>query len=510
MQRLAKQDRLSLAALLTALLGAAVFGTYFFMTADDAHLQRVIGLSLLAVLTVLFLLTLLIVVRIHSRQNRAIRLALAEAHAAENEKEQELRVNMALADIYYSMHIIDLTNFSFTEYASRNEVHSVIGADKTNNAAVVLSKVLRTTMSDESLEAALRFADVSSLAERMKGRRIIFEDFLGRNVGWIRLSFITCRADADGVPQEVIVATQIVDAEKRREAQLIRASSTDKLTGMLNRKAYEEDMAAIGGVPHEDDFVIIVNDVNGMKTANDTYGHEAGDELLLGASQCMARCIGNYGRVYRTGGDEFIAIIYADEKQLAAIKADFEDAVNHWSGTLVHELAISTGYASKREFPGWTARDLAAMADRRMYEDKAAYYQNTGRDRRGQHTAYSALNALYTKILRVDLNRDVYQIITMDPAEQQVDMGFSNIFSEWLTGFGRMGFVHPDDLDAYLAQVNLDVIRAYFRADKQSMALAYRRRFGDGFKLVAMEMIPTEHYTDEEQSVYLFVKRIDK
>ena len=50
-------------------------------------------------------------------------------------------------------------------------------------------------------------------------------------------------------------------------------------------------------------------DVNGLKKVNDQLGHDAGDELLKGASSCISRCFGSYGKAYRTGGDEFIAIV---------------------------------------------------------------------------------------------------------------------------------------------------------------------------------------------------------
>ena len=64
-----------------------------------------------------------------------------------------------------------------------------------------------------------------------------------------------------------------------------------------------------------DDFVFVSLDVNGLKTINDTQGHAAGDELIKAAASCMKKCIGSYGRVYRTGGDEFIALINTSDKQ---------------------------------------------------------------------------------------------------------------------------------------------------------------------------------------------------
>lgn len=49
-----------------------------------------------------------------------------------------------------------------------------------------------------------------------------------------------------------------------------------------------------------------------MKKINDTYGHSAGDKLLRLAGICIDYSFGKYGKVYRYGGDKFIALIYVD------------------------------------------------------------------------------------------------------------------------------------------------------------------------------------------------------
>ena len=50
-------------------------------------------------------------------------------------------------------------------------------------------------------------------------------------------------------------------------------------------------------------------DLNGLKEANDNIGHEAGDELIIGASKCMDNAFSGLGRTYRVGGDEFVALL---------------------------------------------------------------------------------------------------------------------------------------------------------------------------------------------------------
>lgn len=251
-------------------------------------------------------------------------------------------------------------------------------------------------------------------------------------------------------------------------------------------------------------------DLNELKQANDRLGHDAGDELLQGAAACLQRCLGAYGRLYRVGGDEFVAQIFADEQHMTAILADLDENMLAWRGSRGQRLAFSYGAAARREFPGQTVKELAQEADRRMYEAKETYYRHKGVDRRGQHTAYNALCASYTKILRVDLTEDNCTLIRMPEDEQTDEKGFSPCISRWLQEFGRSGQVHPDDLDEYLHRTRLETLRQEFAQGCSHWAVFYRRRWGDVYRQAMMEMIPAEDYEPQHQRLYLYVKDIER
>ncbi len=121
-------------------------------------------------------------------------------------------------------------------------------------------------------------------------------------------------------------------------------------------------------------------DVNGLKTANDTKGHAAGDELLRGAAACLLSAVGAFGTVYRTGGDEFIAIVRTDDCEKLADAIRSQAAA--WHGRLVDSLSLSIGYSTHAEQRDARIEELETLADQRMYADKELYYRNTGRDRR--------------------------------------------------------------------------------------------------------------------------------
>lgn len=414
----------------------------------------------------------------------------------------------SLGGIFYTMHVLDLIEDTAHEYNTKDDVRAIV--NHTDGAVEMMEQVMSAVTVDEYKAEALEFTDLTTLADRMKGQKIISKQFVGKHTGWFLASFITMEKDEEDRPTKVIYATRVIDEEKKQEQKLIRKSQTDELTGLYNRRAYEEDIYAHNDIPAEGDYIYISLDVNGLKVVNDTLGHMAGDELLVGASNCMKKSLGPYGRIYRTGGDEFVAILFCNEDKTKEVLADFDGTIAGWSGKLVDSLTISYGWISKYEEPEFSTRQLGAVAEQRMYEAKSEHYRKAGVDRRGQKDAHKALCDLYSKILRINITDDTYQIVNMDMDEQTAEKGFAESISEWLISFGKTGQVHPDDLEEYLKYTDLNYMREYFAGDKTSLHVFYRRKFGDGFKQVMMEIIPTNDYRNDNQSLFLYVKNVEK
>lgn len=425
-----------------------------------------------------------------------------------NEKNEYYSTLGTLEGIFYSMHVLDLIEDTAIEFNSRDEVREIVNHQQ--GAIEMMTQVMSTVTVDEYKDEALEFTDLTTLADRMKDKTIISKEFIGKHVGWFLASFITMDVDEDGKPTKVICTTRVIDDEKKQEEKLIRRAQTDELTGLFNRRTYEDDIYEHNDTPQEDDFVYVSLDVNGLKVVNDTQGHMAGDELIIGACQCMKKSLGSYGRLYRIGGDEFVAIIFCNEEKLKEILADLDDTITSWKGKLIDTLSISYGWISKKEEPTLSVRQLGAIAEQRMYDAKAEHYKQTGVDRRGQKDAHKALCDLYTKILRINITDDTYQIIDMDVSEQIAEKGFADSISKWFTSFGESGQVHQDDLDEYLKFTDLKYMRDYFASDKTSLHVFYRRKYEDGFKQVMMEVIPASDYSNDNQSLFLYVKNIDK
>lgn len=171
------------------------------------------------------------------------------------------------------------------------------------------------------------------------------------------------------------ISMNIVIAQKRKELRLKSEVNNDSLTGLYNRRAYEKDVLSYNNKIVDDNLVVAAIDVNGLKKANDTLGHEAGDELIIASAKCLKAAFEPYGHVYRTGGDEFIAIILADESTLKEIDADLQDMCNNWRGNLINGISLSVGYAAEREFKYQSIIKLTKEADANMYMAKQEHYK---------------------------------------------------------------------------------------------------------------------------------------
>ena len=168
------------------------------------------------------------------------------------------------------------------------------------------------------------------------------------------------------------------DAYNRR----YEASIKDELTGLYNRRGFEVDCEIIKKNNNLIEYVLIMMDLNGLKAANDNIGHEAGDELIIGASKCMDNAFSGLGRTYRVGGDEFAALLRGTREEAQDAVKTFDYLTENFQGNLISELSVSKGIVVCSEHIELNFEEIKAMADKLMYADKDEYYRRTGKDRR--------------------------------------------------------------------------------------------------------------------------------
>lgn len=186
----------------------------------------------------------------------------------------------------------------------------------------------------------------------------------------------------------VMLSIYIKTYDKQRvkmEAQSIELKNlmqTDALTGMFNRRAYYDEMNAYKNSKPAGDLVLVAMDVNGLKKVNDLLGHSAGDDYIRAAAQVINQALGQYGRIFRTGGDEFMALLHCSAKETEDFETRLNQSIAELDNSWTKKMAIAIGVVCCEEHTDVNLDEIEKLADQRMYENKAAYYRNNGIDRR--------------------------------------------------------------------------------------------------------------------------------
>lgn len=303
--------------------------------------------------------------------NRAFNLINGKIQQLEEKiqfQKKENEILKSLASIYYSMHLIDLEKDSLSEISSqwlvREYVNHIDGASSQMNSAMT------HLIAKDYQKKALEFADLKTVRERLGLKKIISEELLGNNVGWIRASFIPVEYNEIGVVR-VLFLVQVIDEEKRREERLISISNTDQLTSLYNRRAYEAELTKVDANKNGN-LCFVVYDVNGLKRMNDTLGHAAGDELIRVTASIISDVFSEVGKCFRTGGDEFVVIAITNEVELLINKT--QELFKNCKGEYIDGISVSAGYAKRDDYPDINAFELEKVADKCMYENKKIYY----------------------------------------------------------------------------------------------------------------------------------------
>jgi two-component system, cell cycle response regulator len=161
----------------------------------------------------------------------------------------------------------------------------------------------------------------------------------------------------------------------RENVAMLRASRdealTDALTGLGNRRALTRDLEVL-----EERIVLALFDLDGFKHYNDTFGHPAGDALLVRLGSNLAACLEGRGRAFRMGGDEFCVLFEPGADEPAPLVESAAAALSE-SG---EGFSIGCSYGSivlpdEADEPAEALR----VADQRMYASKHAGRMSAGR-----------------------------------------------------------------------------------------------------------------------------------
>lgn len=186
----------------------------------------------------------------------------------------------------------------------------------------------------------------------------------------------------------------------RNMHRMFMYSERDALTGLLNRKSFEEtfyrslseeavrpDAAPAGtadALPHRrirpgEQFWLAMVDVDHFKQVNDQFGHQIGDEVLILVGRILRNTFRGYDRVYRFGGEEFVVLMRCPDHDAAVLTAErFRLKMEQYRFPQVGRITVSVGLSG---IQGGDAPDVVCNR-----ADQAVYYaKRHGRNRVCSH-----------------------------------------------------------------------------------------------------------------------------
>lgn len=191
---------------------------------------------------------------------------------------------------------------------------------------------------------------------------------------WIETSKIPLKDD-QGKAVGVLAVTEDITARKYMEQELFRRANYDSLTGLPNRGYFQSQLEeAVKRAQRRDGLALMYFDIDRFKQINDTYGHEAGDEVIRMFAQRIRSALRQSDFLARLGGDEFVLVAEGlheahdagviAQKLVEAMATDFIIA-----GT---PLQVSTSIGVAYYEVGMTPEMLVKAADQAMYDAKRA------------------------------------------------------------------------------------------------------------------------------------------
>jgi diguanylate cyclase (GGDEF)-like protein/PAS domain S-box-containing protein len=208
----------------------------------------------------------------------------------------------------------------------------------------------------------------------------------------------------DGMQTGNTIIIRDITEKKKDENEIRFLTYHDKLTGLYNRRYFEQVVFQMDE-PSNYPITIMIGDVNGLKLTNDAFGHLAGDRLLVAAAASLRRSLKDKDILARWGGDEFIMLLpNTDMEEANSIIHD----INHYNKkTFVDSinLSIALGYAVKYN-DGYDMSAVMKQADDMMYKEKLSVSRSV-RNR----TVNIILQSLYVK----------------NPLEREHSMGVSRL-----------------------------------------------------------------------------------
>lgn len=235
------------------------------------------------------------------------------------------------------------------------------------------------------------------------------------NIVWTR---IIASSKYDDESNSYIIRGLIIDIsnEKKREQQIVFLAEHDSLTGLINRRQFQERLThhIAYGERYGHESCLLFIDLDQFKYINDTFGHAAGDAYLIQVADVLSHTIRDTDILGRLGGDEFGVILpFTQEEEAALVSANLLTALSEKSWLYQGASVMIRASIGITRFPSAskTPSVLLAEADTAMYAAKAL-----GRNRYHIYREHdSEQKKMHEKLeseglIRDALNNDLFQL----------------------------------------------------------------------------------------------------
>ena len=288
------------------------------------------------------------------------------------QKDAAIKSYQAIAQIYLSMHRVNIQANTFETI----KTHGIIEGNRTSSTNTDFQQqawaIAAATVTEDYVEEVKAFTNLATLEQRLENSIFIEHEFVDKTAGWCRHQFIVADRDAKGHILHVIYTIEIINEAKKRENHLRYLAQTDMLTGLNNRGSGEQKVKEL--LQQGQPGALALIDCDRFKSINDTYGHMAGDQVLIALAEAIAKGIHNGDIALRLGGDEFaIYMINIVDKENAKVHIQHVfDEVNkiHIPQIYGHPIHISMGVTFFQPETPMEFDHLYQQADKAMYESK--------------------------------------------------------------------------------------------------------------------------------------------
>jgi diguanylate cyclase (GGDEF)-like protein len=177
---------------------------------------------------------------------------------------------------------------------------------------------------------------------------------------------------------EVTKANQIIFQLSSQVKELEKTSSIDALTKILNRRALDIYLEKLCKTENQENVHLLILDVDDFKKVNDTYGHLAGDKILIYLANILKKALRDEDRIFRYGGEEFVIILHnVDNEKCKTTSTRLLELVRKskliYKGT---NLSVTISIGTTPYYKNDSPEMLLTRADKALYAAK-----NSGKDK---------------------------------------------------------------------------------------------------------------------------------